>query len=116
MTPVNARLPESKEEEPAPKPITDKLTPWKKTAGMPQKPKAEDPTDLPLSERFAGWEQRVSQTPTSERGVASKVVPTPKGMCTPLAGVVQDTGMVRGQIFSFKFLLSLELGQILIHL
>ena len=95
MTPVNARQSENKDTEPAAKPA-----PWKKTVNTPQKPKADDPTDLPLSERFAGWEQRVSQTPTGERGTFGKVVATPKQMCTP-STVVQETGMLGPRYWNF---------------
>lgn len=53
--PVNARNEESCQDEPTEKPVTDRMAGWKKTVDTPNRGKAvTDPTDLPLSERFAG--------------------------------------------------------------
>lgn len=62
--PVNARalddsvLNETRE-EPTSKPVTDRLASWKKTVDTPTK-QVDDPTQLPLSERFAGKSLRFS--------------------------------------------------------
>lgn len=53
QVPVNAR-PDAVQEEPTDKPVTERLASWKKTADTPSKAKPADPTELPLSERFAG--------------------------------------------------------------
>jgi len=53
--PVNARSEEDSQEEPTEKPVVERRTTWQKNTTTPVKPsRATDPTERPLSERFAG--------------------------------------------------------------
>ncbi|KAL5022216.1 hypothetical protein ScPMuIL_001371 [Solemya velum] len=75
--PVNARgldessSPEEPAEEPTQKPVLERMASWKKVTDTPKSAKPVDPALQSMSAKLASWEQKVTQTPKSERSVAT---------------------------------------------